>query len=335
MPPQFASLLSLAAAVGLVLGAVSAQAQSEVKVEEVPYAGWQHAYRITNGTVTAIVTADVGPRVIYFGFNGDRNEFHEFPDQVGKTGGTEYRSYGGHRLWVAPENDRTYFPDNVPVRVVRQGSVVKFIAPVERKPFATNLQREIDVRMPASGAGLTLIQKVTNRGSRATRFAPWSISVMDQNGTVILPLPPKAPWDKQHFQPVGSLALWSYTDFQDSRWTLGDKYIELHQDTHPTGRYQWQKIGVRDQAGWGAYYNHGHLFVVRSKFDPAADYSDYGANFETYTDPTFLELETLGSMQRVAPGQTVVHEEQWSLFKDVPAGRGDAWVDAHVLPLVR
>ncbi|MGH9543134.1 MAG: hypothetical protein ACRD2H_14780 [Terriglobales bacterium] len=336
MQTQLASLFSIAAAAfGLLVGTVSAKAQMPPRVEEIAYGGWQHCYKISNGTVNVIVTADVGPRVIYYGFNGDRNEFHQFPDQMGKTGGTDFRSYGGHRLWVAPENDRTYFPDNVPVKVVRQGGVVKFIAPVELKPLATHLQREIDVRMAASGTEITLIQKVANRGARATRLAPWSISVMEQHGTAILPLPPKAPWDKQHFQPVGSLTLWSYTDFQDPRWTLGTKYVELHQDTKPTGRYQWQKIGVHDVDGWGAYFNAGHLFVKRAGFEAKADYSDYGANFETYTDPTFLELETLGPMQRVAPGATVEHTEHWWLFKDVPAGRGDAWVDANVLPRVK
>ena len=58
-----------------------------VKVEKVAYQGWPNCYRISNGTVELIVTTDVGPRVIRFGFPGGENEFMEEAAQLGKTGG--------------------------------------------------------------------------------------------------------------------------------------------------------------------------------------------------------------------------------------------------------
>ena len=30
--------------------------------------------------------------------------FKEYDEQMGKTGGDEWRIYGGHRLWIAPEH---------------------------------------------------------------------------------------------------------------------------------------------------------------------------------------------------------------------------------------
>lgn len=327
-----------AASLALVMLAATA-AQGAVTVRKIAYKGWPDCYQISNGTVKLIVTADVGPRVIFYGFENGPNEFHEWPNQLGKRGGDTYRNYGGHRLWVAPENKRTYFPDNVPVKVVethRRGRlVVRFIAPEELRPYPTYLQKEIDIELAPTGTHVYVHQIITNRGRRAQTLAPWSISQMARDGHAVFPFPPKAPWGPKHFQPVIPLALWSYTDFSDPRWTLGQKFLELQQERNPAGKYKQQKIGLFDAAGWGAYYNRHHLFVVRVDVHKGADYPDFGCNFETYTEPRFLEFETLGPTVDLKPGQSVHHDEQWWLFNDVPGGKGDAWAERVVVPRVR
>ena len=55
-----------------------------VKVDKIEYQGWKNCYRVTNGEIELIVTGDVGPRVIRFGFVGGQNLFKEFPDELGK-----------------------------------------------------------------------------------------------------------------------------------------------------------------------------------------------------------------------------------------------------------
>ena len=112
------------------------------QVERVTYRGWNNVYRISNAAVQLLVLADVGPRIISYGFVGGENEFHEFPEHAGKTGGAEYRTYGGHRLWVSPEVERTYFPDNVAVEVTRAGDAVRFTAPPEHTPPGTGARCE-------------------------------------------------------------------------------------------------------------------------------------------------------------------------------------------------
>jgi hypothetical protein len=98
-------------------------------IEKIEYHGWKKVYRITNGTVELLVLADVGPRILHYGFAGKRNEFHEFAEEAGKTGGKEFRSYGGHRLLVSPEVERTYYPDNVEVEVRIAGHTLLLTAP--------------------------------------------------------------------------------------------------------------------------------------------------------------------------------------------------------------
>src|SRR5216683_5030852 len=89
----------------LVLGLVAASsASADVKVEKIEYQGWRNCYRVSNSEVELIVTSDVGPRVIRFGFVGGQNVFKEFPDQLGGNREEKFQLRGGDRVWKAPED---------------------------------------------------------------------------------------------------------------------------------------------------------------------------------------------------------------------------------------
>ena len=62
-------------------------------MEKISPCGWERCYRLANDVVELVVTADVGPRIIHFGFVGGENQFWEDPDLLGRTGGD-----AGHRL---------------------------------------------------------------------------------------------------------------------------------------------------------------------------------------------------------------------------------------------
>src|SRR5437660_12721163 len=97
------------------LFAVSAILHAQVKVEKVNYKGWPNSYRVSNGQIELIVTGDVGPRIIRFGFVQGQNVLKEFADQLGKSGEKELQLRGGDRVWKAPEDAvATWAPDNAP-----------------------------------------------------------------------------------------------------------------------------------------------------------------------------------------------------------------------------
>jgi hypothetical protein len=295
-------------------------------VEQISYRGWNNVYRISNATVELLVLADVGPRVISYRFVGGENILHEVPEDTGLTGGSEFRLYGGHRLWISPEVDRTYYPDNSPVAVSQDDSLVRFIPPPETASPGSNLQKELEITLDENGTRAKIEHVVTNRDSRPTDLAPWAPTMMRAGGRAILPLPPRAAMDQDHFQSVAPLTLWSFTDFADSRWTLGTDFIQLRQQQNPTGRFREQMTGIYNPAGWGAYFSLGTLFVKTAPVITGAAYPDYGCNFEVFTNPDFLELETLGPIVRLQPGESTRHTEAWTLFRGVPEGDDDAWV---------
>ena len=306
-------------------------------IERINYKGWLNSLRIHNDTVELIVLTDVGPRIIFYGFLGGENQFHEVLAHAGQTGAREYVAYGGQRLWISPEVERTYYPDNVACVIQEKSGGVRVTAPAEDHPPGTHLQKEIEVQLASSGSRVRVSHRITNHDRKATQLAPWAIAMMAPGGRAILPLPPKAPLDTQHLLPVGLFALWSYTDFGDPRWRLGAKYIQLRQDAHPTGRFREQMGGIFNPAGWGAYFREGHLFVKRVPVVEGARYPDHGCNFEFYSDPEFLELETLGPLVELLPGQSVTHEEEWQLWQvgvqqDIPPREEEDWIDAIILP---
>ncbi len=296
-----------------------------VSFEKVAYKGWPNCYRLSNGTIDLIVTGDVGPRIIRLGFAGEDNEFAEFPE-VGQTGGDEWRIYGGHRLWHAPEaQPRTYFPDNSPITVRDRGRFVHVAQPVEP---TTGIHKEINLYMDETAARVRLVHRLRNTNLWAVQLAPWALTVMAPGGTAIIPQPPRGS-HPQDLLPANTLTLWRYTDMADPRWTWGTKYILLRQD--PSARVP-QKVGAMVPDGWAAYARQGHLFVKTFKYVPGATYPDLGCSVETFTNADMLELETVGPMVTIEPGETVEHVEHWFLFKDVPTPTNDADVDASVLP---
>jgi hypothetical protein len=298
-------------------------------MKKIAYRGWRNCYRLANKDVELIVTGDVGPRVIRFGFIGGANVFKEFAGMVGKTGGKTWRIYGGHRLWHAPEGDpRSYCPDNSPVEVRQAGKVVHVVQPTEK---TTGIQKELDIHLCANRNHVRIVHRLRNHNQWAVELAPWALSVMAPGGTAIVPQPPRGS-HPQDLLPVNTLTLWAYTNLSDPRWTWGNKYFLLRQDPHAT---KPQKIGAAVPDGWAAYANAGNLFVKKFAHVPGARYADLGCNFETFTNEDMLEVETLGPLVTLAPGASVEHEEHWWLFRNAPTPRNDAEVDRHILPLVR
>ena len=301
-----------------------------VTIKKVAYRGWPNCCRISNGKIELIVTTDVGPRVIRFGFIGGQNLFKEYSSFLGKRGGRQWVTYGGHRLWHAPEDQtRTYSPDNSPV-VVKQGAgQVRFIQDVE---VGTGIQKEIEIKLAPNRAQVELVHRLRNTGVWPIELAPWALSVMAPGGTVIIPLPPRGPHPK-NLLPGNLLTLWRYTDMSDPRWTWGRKYILLRQDASPQSTPQ--KLGALVPDGWSGYALNDQLFVKKFACIAGANYADFGCNFETFTDREMLEVETLGAFTKIAPGQAVEHIETWSLFDGVPAPQSDRDVERHISQLIK
>ena len=298
-------------------------------IEKIEYRGWAHCYRISNGDVEAVVTGDVGPRIMRYGFLGDQNFLKEFTGQLGQSGESTWQPRGGHRLWIAPEDlVKSYAPDNSPVHIEVMDGVLEATGPVE--PL-TGLEKGLVVRLADSGSELEIVHQIRNAGEQPLELAPWALTMMAQGGAGIHGFPPRGTHPEM-LAPSNPLVMWAFTNLSDVRWKLLEKYVVLLQDPrNPVP----QKIGSFNRNTWGAYLLNEEVFVKRTwAGGPMASYPDCGCSFETFTNADFLELETLGPMTRLEPGETATHTELWTAHRGIRISRWeDAELDAKLAPL--
>jgi len=290
------------------------------------YKGWKNCIEISNGIIDAIATTDVGPRIIRFGFVGRNNMFCEMEDQVGKTGGNEWNIFGGHRLWHSPENNpRSYSPDNYPIDYeIKENSVI-LKQPVE--PW-TNIRKEIEFTMCENSAKVKVLHRLINEGAWDVELSVWALSVMAAGGIEIMPQVRK----DTGVLPNRMVSLWPYAKMNDDRVYWGENYITLKQDINAKGPF---KIGLPNEDGWAAYINNSIMFAIKYEHKVDAKYPDYASSYETYTNGTMLEMESLSPLVKLAPGETIEHTETWMLFDNVKVPENEKEIDEIILPLIK
>ena len=291
-----------------------------MSLQTIEYRGWKDCLLLDNGNIELVVSVGLGPRVLSFKRKGGANFFKNFDDQMANVSQDVWQSYGGHRLWHAPEVwTRTYYPDVQPVKYEWDGSRLTLTCETETN---SRLQKEIVIDFPASGSLVKVTHRIYNRGPWAAKFAPWALSVMAPGGTVIVPqepFVPHGPGEGQSFAAGRALVLWQFTNMADPRFVWGKRFIRMSQDD----AYQTkQKFGGMIKPGWAAYAFGSELFIKRFAFFPGANYPDYGCNAEFYTEPGMLEIESLGPEVPVEPGDFAEHIETWQI-EQVEASKDD------------
>ncbi|MEP7142669.1 MAG: hypothetical protein ABI707_07355 [Ferruginibacter sp.] len=295
--------------------------------EKINFEGWPNCIRLFNAEIELIITTDIGPRIVRMGFISKQNFFYLAPEHAGKTGGSEWKIYGGHRLWLAPEEiDLSYYPDNDPVSYRVEPNSIKV---TQSKEITTGIVKEMEVSLLHGSNRITVLHRLINQGTGEIEVAPWAISALAGNGRAIIPQEPFGEGN-EYLLPARSLALWQYTKMNDPRWSWGEKYIQAHQNpAHNTE----QKIGILNKQGWCAYALNGELLIKKFPCIPGALYPDYMCNNEVYINENLLEIETLGPLTKLQHGASIEHVEHWLLTKAQPA-ETDEDIDSNILPLI-
>jgi hypothetical protein len=296
-------------------------------MEIVEYGGWDNNVRISNGRVELIITKDVGPRIIRFGFIGERNVFFESKAQMGGKGEKDWKIRGGHRLWISPEEKpKTYELDNFPIEAEEIKDGARVLQPMGQ---ISGVRKTMDVVLSPKTNDVTIVHTLTSMRKRSVLLSPWALTAMAPKGTAVIPMPEKIPHTERltHNQVW---SLWGYTDLTDDRWTIGRNYLLFRQDI----KRGPSKLGIAHAEGWVAYHVGEYLFVKKFEMIDGEEYPDGGVNFETFANQEFLELESLGPVVSLEPGKSVSHQEKWALFKGVHAWKTEADMSRQIRKLV-
>jgi hypothetical protein len=242
----------------------------------------------------------VGPRIIgLFAKQANTELLVQTPEIHWPTPHGEYYLYGGHRVWKAPEDSFYNCPEDH-VTVIAEKDRVTLRSGID----ASGLQKEISFCLDENQVLLT--HQITWHGQEPIELAPWTITQLPLGGVAILPQSSL----KEGSAPTRSLVVFPYASVTDPR-------LELHDDlilVHGTADQNVFKAGSYNPFGWAAYMLDKALFIKRFPTSDFRALPDMGSNVETYVWDAYLELEALGKLTLLNPGESVTFEETWEVI---------------------
>lgn len=249
-------------------------------------------------------------RVVRFSPKGRDNLFADLGLTPVKTPYGNFYFRGGHRLWHSPEAmPRTYIPDNEGAVITEIPDGVRIEMPTE--PL-TNIAKAIEIQLNPEKPQVILRHELRNDGAWAVEFAPWALTMFRLGGVAIFPQP-QGNADDEGLLPNRRISLWPYTRISDSRLILRDDFVLVH----ATPSLPPLKFGYFNPHGWMAYWLDGVLFAKRFDVQWNAPHPDNGCNSESFCNDQFIELESLGPLASISPGQAITHIETWEIYENL------------------
>ena len=272
------------------------------------YQGLGRALQVRNERFQVVATLDLGPRIIRFALGDGANIFEDRAPASEQLDGDTWRIYGGHRVWHSPEAfPRSYMPDNLAVAEVQRladGLVLR-----QAEESWTHIRKTLEVRLQEDR--VRVVNTLTNQGAWPVELAVWSLTVGARGGREVIPVVQR----NTGLLPNRSVVLWPDSPMNDKRVYWGERYIVVENDTSAKTSF---KLGVPNEYGWAAYFNHGLCFLAKYEHQRGAAYPDFGCSWETFTADWGVELESLSPLTFLKPGRSVSHAEEWFLFDVVP-----------------
>lgn len=280
-------------------------------MKRLAYKGWQNCYQIESGDCQMIASADIGPRIVHLSRGDGGNLLKLFENQIGKTGGDEWRMYGGHRIWHAPEDlMKSYIPDNAAVGV----EILADEAICFKVSLTPDIEKSLTMRVATTGQGFELVNRIKNLSAQTIRTSSWGITTFAPGGVGYMPIP-KAPSLSEALCASFQINLWDYTNFSDPAFVWREDWIEFHQER----ALSKQKVGSFSLNPWLAYRLGNSVVVKTFNFGTqdlvASEFPDLGSNVEVYFDAFMLELEGLSPWKDLNPGESVSHTERLQVLE--------------------
>lgn len=280
---------------------------ASVQVVRQNYRGWSNSLVMGNGLVEVVVVPEVG-RVMQFRRVGQTNgPFWENEKLLGKPmpdrpWEVAHGSFGGDKTWPAPQSAWNWPPPDVfdatPVQAqVRPDQSVVLTSPVSPR-FGLRTQRRLvlDPTQPVLHIETTY-EKVTGE---PMEVSVWVITQMRSPEAMFLPIPAGTRF------PLGSSTNWGIPEAQFQRVGSLARFTRAPDQAHKVGNDGESMVWV------------GPTEVVRIDLPRKSDaaYPDGGCSVEIYTNPDpvpYVELETLGPLQRLRAGESLSATNRYRL----------------------
>ncbi len=334
IPRQFIERLIVSVALlvlpaGGIASAVAQQSTQSDPPAQQPYLGvskvkvfdYEGCIELKNETTRVVLGHHRGGRVLKYELNG-RDALYLADESGWKAHlaglksqltagrfdlGPEHLQVRGNTIWqdawtVAPTGDR-------------QATMTSQVDP------ASGLQVTRTFRLAGESSRLTVTQTVFNRGKQRVRQCYWSRTFANHGGTAIIPCAPsKTRLPKMYYLAPNLKSINIYPEEEAVR-REGDFLIVDRPPSTP-------KMGFDAVKGWVAYQTRDDLlFVKRFEVSETRNYGEpTGINLSIWYPPKAMipccEVEPIGPMQDLAPGEQASYSVDWWLLNSAWPGEG-------------
>lgn len=258
-------------------------------------------YEITLNNIKMIISADVGPRILFFGFKDGENVL--FHDEEEKISIGEMKLYGGHRFWISPESKNTYSPDNTPCKVIENENSISFIS------FDPNTEMEKNLTILEKNGKFIVRHILTNKGKLLYSGAIWALTcIPPKKGIIFFPWGNKGEWKLKKIVYWQKWAGEASTNIKSSQFVPEEDLFLVY----PSG--ETGKVGTTGYEGFVGVTTENYTFIKKFNFIDGALYPDDNCAIQVYTSENFCEIETLSPLYTLLPNVEYIHDEEWILL---------------------
>ncbi|HPW51281.1 MAG TPA: hypothetical protein PKV85_02885 [Spirochaetota bacterium] len=268
-------------------------------IKKITYLSAPNCYELTIGKQKMIVATDFGPRIMHLSIDGGENML--FNDEAEKFKSGYWKIYGGHRLWVSPENRWDLDPNNEKCDVILGENSIT----VKKLNKNTDLEKTITVTEKNQRFNVT--HTITNKGQFLFAGAIWALTCFKPKGTIFV------PWASHGSFKMSKIIYWNQwtdkkTNVNSSQFSQNDDYFMININGETS------KIGSAAYDGYVGITTDNYTFIKKFDRVNTNDYPDDNCAVECFTCADFVELETLSPNVVFAPEVTYSHTEEWFLF---------------------
>ncbi len=275
------------------------------------YPGWL----LKNESCEAFVIAEPYPRVIAFRLRGGENPLHISHDY----------QYFGIRTWFfePTQNEQSPLPalQKATAEKIGKNALRLIAAPDDSSGLQLTMEITLDEQRPV----LHIRHGLKNMRDEQRRIALWALNVIKPNNGVGI-----TPWRSTGRR---NFLFWPDTDPDEEGIHLGKKALALDYRVLPANK--WQKVGTDTDAGWIAYVYDGHALKSTVPFVANAEYPEGGGTVTMFNstpevfdgNPRFGEIENVGPLSDVQPGQTLWMEQTLEIISGLKGDDPEGWME--------
>jgi hypothetical protein len=259
------------------------------------------AYQLKNDRLCLTVVPAFSGRVMELLVDGHNCLWTNVPLLKGEVNGDptfgNWMNWGGYKTWLGPQSrwpdpgSQSDEMDNVEWEVVDQTpTAIELLGPPI--PWAgVRLGRRLSLAAARGEPRVHVLESIANTSDVSRSWAVWAVTQFPVPGRATYPpdggrrvlVPPAAEFDGDCLRFVGG-----------TKW----------------------KVGALTHAGWGAYRADSWACTFRANFAVHAGLPQPDdCTLETWSnsDPDYMELEWLGPMVTLQPGERWVFETDWEV----------------------